>query len=178
MTVKGDAPPNDVRRSEAVELDAIDRHILQILSSDARIPNNALATRVGIAPSTCLGRVRRLEDLGVIQGYHAVLAPAALGKPLQAIVSVRLQAHARARIGAFAEQFATLPGVLNVYFLAGGTDFQIHVAASSADELRDFVVRSLNASKDVVTTETSLIFEHVTGRGLVPEPERPDRRRS
>src|SRR5712671_1024144 len=95
-----------------------------------------------------------------------VLAAEALGRPLQAIVSVRLQPNARPRIGSFAQRFAALPGVLNVFFLAGVNDFQIHLAARSADDLRDFVVKNLCASRDVATTETNLIFEHITGTAL------------
>jgi DNA-binding Lrp family transcriptional regulator len=149
------------RVREDVMLDAVDREILRVLAADARTPNNVLAAQAGVAPSTCLMRVRRLQDTGVIRGFHAELAPEALGRPLQAIVSVRLQAHARAGIGSFAQRFAALPGVLNVFFLAGVNDFQIHVAAKSPDDLRDFVVKNLSASRDVAATETNLIFEHI-----------------
>jgi DNA-binding Lrp family transcriptional regulator len=168
MTVTGAAAAKRVRpRVRAdVKLDAVDHEILRILAADARTPNNVIAARVGVAPSTCLMRVRRLQDTGVIRGFHAELAPEALGRPLQAIVSVRLQAHARTRIGSFAERFAVLPGVLNVFFLAGVDDFQIHLAAKSSDDLRDFVVKNLSASRDVATTETNLIFEHITGTAL------------
>lgn len=151
-----------------IPLDDVDRAILRTLAADARTPNNALAERVGVAPSTCLMRVRRLQEAGVIRGFHAELAPEALGRPLQAIVAVRLQAHAWSRIGSFADRFAALPGVLNVFFLAGVNDFQIHVAARSPDDLRDFVVKNLSASRDVAGTETSLIFQHIgTGSGLM-----------
>ena len=160
------AKPVRKRLRPDVTLDAVDHEILRILAADARTPNNVLAARVGVAPSTCLMRVRRLQDTGVIRGFHAELAPEALGRPLQAIVFVRLQTHARASIGSFAQRFAALPGVLNVFFLAGVNDFQIHVAARSPDDLRDFVVKNLSASRDVATTETNLIFEHVAGTAL------------
>jgi DNA-binding Lrp family transcriptional regulator len=149
-------------------LDEIDREILRVLAADARALTSTLAAHVGLAPSTCLMRVRRLRDSGVIRGFHAELSPQALGRPLQAIISVRLQAHARARIGSFSRQFAALPGVLNVFFLAGVNDFQIHVAAKSPDDLRELVVKHLSASHDVATTETNLIFEHIAmGTALV-----------
>jgi DNA-binding Lrp family transcriptional regulator len=168
MTVTRAAAAKNVRHRvrEDTRLDAVDREILRILAADARTPNNVLAAQVGVAPSTCLMRVRRLQDAGVIRGFHAELAPEALGRPLQAIVSVRLQAHARARIGSFAQRFAALPGVLNVFFLAGVDDFQIHLAAKSPDDLRDFVVTNLSASRDVAATETNLIFEHIAGTAL------------
>jgi DNA-binding Lrp family transcriptional regulator len=149
------------RRQAAPELDDVDRQILRILSDDARIPNNALAARVRVAPSTCLMRVRRLVDTGVIRGFHADLAPAALGRPLQALIAVRLAAASRQKIGEFARQMASLEGVLTVYFLGGANDFQIHIAAESPDALRDFVVKHLSASRDVAMTETNLIFEHI-----------------
>src|ERR1700751_1802341 len=157
MTGSGVAAAKTVRpRVRAdVRLDVVDREIVRILAADARTPNNLLAAQVGVAPSTCLMRVRRLQDAGVIRGFHAELAPEALGRPLQAIVSVRLQAHARARIGSVAQRFAALPGVLNVFFLAGVDDFQIHLAAKSPDDLRDFVVKNLSASRDVASTQTN-----------------------
>jgi DNA-binding Lrp family transcriptional regulator len=159
-------PPAAKKVRRDVELDETDHEILRVLAADARTPNNVLAAHVGLAASTCLMRVRRLQDTGVIRGYHADLSPEALGRPLQAIVSVRVQPNARPGIGAFARRFAALPGVLNVFFLAGVNDFQIHLAARSADDLRDFVVRNLSASRDVASTETNLIFEHIRGTEL------------
>jgi DNA-binding Lrp family transcriptional regulator len=163
-------PSNKVRpprRPPVPELDDVDRQILRILSTDARIPNNALAARVRVAPSTCLMRVRRLVDSGVIRGFRADLAPAALGRPLQALIAVRLAAASRQKIGAFAQQMASLEGVLNVFFLGGANDFQIHIAAESPDSLRDFVVKYLSASRDVAMTETNLIFEHLITGDLI-----------
>lgn len=142
-------------------LDEIDRRLLRILADDARIPNNALADQVGIAPSTCLGRVRALRERGVIRGYHADIDPAALGRPLQALIAVRLQSSARGHIPAFMATMAQLPEVLNVFFLGGADDFMVHIAARSTENLRDFVVEHLSANPDVGLTETHLIFEHV-----------------
>ena len=87
--------PGGQPASGAGDLDEIDRHLVRELARDARQANNALAERVGIAPSTCLGRVRALRERGVIRGYHADVDQAALGRPLQAMIAVRLQSHAR-----------------------------------------------------------------------------------
>lgn len=131
------------------------------LAADARIPNNALARRVGIAPSTCLGRVRSLRERGVIRGYHADVDPAALGRPIQAMIAVRLQSHARGHIPDFMAKIAKLAEVLNVFFLGGADDFHVHIAATSTDNLRDFVVVNLSGDPDVALTETNLIFDHI-----------------
>ena len=143
------------------QLDAVDRRILAALAADARIPNNALAERAGVAPSTCLARVRALREHGVIRGYHADVDPAALGRPLQAMIAVRLQTTARSHITDFMARIRRLPEVLNVFFLGGADDFFIHIAAADTEALRDFVVEHLNADPDVGLTETNLIFEHV-----------------
>jgi DNA-binding Lrp family transcriptional regulator len=153
-------PSKDVR---PVEIDAIDRRILTALHTDARISNNALAEHVGIAPSTCHGRVRRLQELGVIRGFHADIDPAAIGLTLQAMISVSLQSNARGKIRNFIGQMRSKPQVMDVYFLAGADDFILHVAARATDDLRAFVVENLNADADVAGTQTSLIFEHLRG---------------
>jgi DNA-binding Lrp family transcriptional regulator len=142
-------------------LDDVDRRILGCLAADARIPNNALADRVGIAASTCLGRVRALRESGVIRGYHADVDPAALGRPIQAMIAVRLQSHARGHMTEFVAKVAALPEVLNVFFLGGADDFLVHIAATGTENLRDFVVVNLSGNPDVALTETNLIFEHV-----------------
>jgi DNA-binding Lrp family transcriptional regulator len=142
-------------------LDEVDRRILRTLADDARIPNNALAALVGIAPSTCLGRVRALRERGAIRGYHADIDPAVLGRPLQAMIAVRLQSHARGHISGFMAKIAELPEVINVFFLGGANDFLVHIAATSTENLRDFVVVNLSGNPDVALTETNLIFEHV-----------------
>jgi DNA-binding Lrp family transcriptional regulator len=157
------APSSNIVRPP---LDDVDRRLLRELAADARLPNNALARRVGIAPSTCLGRVRALRDRGVIRGYHADVDPTALGRPIQAMISVRLQSHARGHIPAFMAKIATLPEVLNVFFLGGADDFHVHIAATSTDNLRDFVVVNLSGDPDVALTETNLIFDHIRA-GLV-----------
>ncbi|WP_375485286.1 Lrp/AsnC family transcriptional regulator [uncultured Jatrophihabitans sp.] len=142
-------------------LDDVDRRLLRALAADARMPNNALAEQAGVAPSTCLGRVRALRESGVIRGYHADIDPGALGRPIQAMISVRLQSHARGHIPDFMARIAELPEVLNVFFLGGADDFYVHIAASGTENLRDFVVVNLSGNPDVALTETNLIFEHV-----------------
>jgi DNA-binding Lrp family transcriptional regulator len=155
----GDSP-KDVRPAD---LDEVDRRILTLLHGDARIPNNALAEAVGVAPSTCHGRVRRMVDLGVIRGFYTDIDPVAVGLPLQAMISVNLQSNARGKIRNFIQQIRSRRQVMDVYFLAGADDFLLHVAARDTEDLRSFVVENLNADADVAGTQTSLIFEHLRG---------------
>src|ERR1700744_4524652 len=84
---RSQSPSKDVRPSD---LDDVDRRILTTLHGDARISNSALADVVGIAPSTCHGRLRRLQEIGVIRGFYTDIDPAAIGLSLQAMISVSL----------------------------------------------------------------------------------------
>jgi DNA-binding Lrp family transcriptional regulator len=154
--------PND---RSPTRLDDVDLAILKALSEDARIPNSHLAERLGIAPSTCLARVRALRRSGVLRGFHADLDLAALGRPLQAMIAVRLTVHAREQIEAFTRAVRDLPGVLSVFHVAGVNDYLVWVAAADAQDLREFVVDHLATHPAVAHAETSLIYEHRRGPG-------------
>ena len=151
--------PNDVR-----ELDDVDQRIVAALRSQGRLPNNALAEKVGIAASTCLTRLRSLVERGVIAGFHAEVDPAWIGRPIEAMIAVRLRGDARGAINEFSDRLAGMTEVLNVYFLAGADDFHVHVAARDSEDLRAFVVDQLSAAPEVALTETNLIFQHKRGQ--------------
>ncbi|GAB2671946.1 Lrp/AsnC family transcriptional regulator [Gordonia jinhuaensis] len=154
------------RGSQEVILDEIDRSLLRLLQADARVSNAAMAEAVGIAPSTCHGRVRRLLDEGVIRGFFADVDPASLGRPLRAMVAVSLQSDARGRIRHFVGEVAGHDAVIDVFFLAGADDYILHVAVADTDELRGFV-ETLNSRREVAGTTTSLVFDHVRGSAPV-----------
>ncbi|MFF0265890.1 Lrp/AsnC family transcriptional regulator [Kribbella sp. NPDC004536] len=144
-------------------LDEVDRKLVGLLTADGRMPNNALAEACGIAPSTCLTRVRALRERGVIRGFHADVDLAALGKPLQALIAIRIGAHSRDEIDRFRTKVPGLPGVLSLFHVSGANDYLLHVAATTPDALREFVLDHLTADPAVSHAETSLIFEHVRG---------------
>ena len=154
--------PNDLRAPRPV-LDDIDRAILAVLAADARTPNNAVAEAVGIAPSTCLARIRSLRERGVIRGFHADIDPTALGRGLQAMIAVRLRAHTRERVQEFMRDVPGLPDVVGVWHVAGADDYLLHIAVADSDALRDFVLEHLTTHPAVGHTETSLIFGHLRG---------------
>ncbi|MDO9397223.1 MAG: Lrp/AsnC family transcriptional regulator [Herbiconiux sp.] len=144
-------------------IDEIDERIVWELCREARLPNKELAERVGIAPSTCLMRVRALHREGVLRSFHAQPDWASLGLPIEAIVAVRLKAQARAEIKSYAQRVITLPNVLNVFFLGGADDFLIHVACTSTGQLRDFVATELSMDNSVASTQTNIVFDHLIG---------------
>ena len=143
-----------------LELDGTDRAILSELSKNARITNADLAERLGIAPSTCLGRVRNLVEQKVIRGFSAEISPEALGLELQAVISVTLRAGARANLAQFQKAMSDHPQVIQVFFLGGAEDFLVHVAVRNSDEVREFVLEQLSNNASVANTRTNIVFDH------------------
>lgn len=150
-------------------LDDVDRRILAALVEDARITNKQLAERVGIAPSTALMRTRALSERGIITGYEAKVDLAAVGRSVQALISVRLRAHDRDQIDSFTSRVPQLPGVLSTFHTSGAVDYLLHIAVGSTEELRDWVLDNLTTDPVVGHTETTLVFEEIPGRGPLPD---------
>lgn len=144
-----------------IDLDRIDYQICDALQNDARLSNKELATLVGLAPSSCLARVRKLREAGVLRGFHADVDTTALGIGLQALSAIRLTQHARHNFTTFMEHVSSLDEVIGVFQLAGADDYLIHIAVRDADHLRDFVLEKITTRPEVAHLNTSLIFRHV-----------------
>ncbi len=111
-----------------LELDRIDRKILAALQADGRLSNVELADRVGLSPSPCLRRVRRLEEAGVIRGYQAILDRKRLGLGLTAFVSIRIDLHQEEREHAIEKAIRAMPEVVSCHLVSGESDLLLEVA--------------------------------------------------
>ncbi len=149
------------------ELDAVDRALLMELQKDARQTNKALAGKVGVAPSTCLERVRELQARGVVTGFHAEIDPASIGRPMEAILSIRQRGEQREETEGLLVHLASLPETIRVMALTGTTDFIVHVAVRDMNQMRDLVWGLIERS-EVGRVQSSLVFERVEGAGLEP----------
>src|SRR5688500_18260411 len=114
-------------------IDGIDTEILNMLQENARTPNAEIARQLGMAPSAILERIRKLEERGVITGYHARLEPRALGQGLLAFVFVR-SSGGPGHAGTDAE-IAGIPGVLEVHHVAGEDCYLVKVRAADTESL-------------------------------------------
>src|ERR671914_3137348 len=153
--------------NDSGELDSVDRALLRELQKDARQTNKALAETVGVAPSTCLERVRELRARGVITGFKAEIDPAAIGRPMEAILSIQQRGPHRTATQMLLDETAALPETVRVMALTGTTDFIIHVAVRDMEHLRDFVW-SLIERPEVGRVQSSLVFARAEGPGLAP----------
>ncbi len=147
-------------------LDSVDRQILAALLQDADLTNKALATRLGLAESTCAYRVRALRDTGVIVGTRLQVDYALLGCPLQAIIKVRLGSHDQANVNQLYDDLVAVPGVIQVFHVAGADDFHVYVAVADAHALRDLVLEHITIHRVVRQTETHLVFDVREGVGV------------
>ena len=143
-----------------MDMDRIDDAILGALQNDGRMSNKELAAHVGLAPSSCLERVRRLQERGVITGFHAEVNTAALNIGLQAFVFVRLANHSRDVVESFRDHMISLSEVVGVYHVAGQEDFVVHVAVRDADHLRNLTLDEFTTRTEVARLNTALVYEH------------------
>jgi DNA-binding Lrp family transcriptional regulator len=156
-----------MRTKEArMVLDRIDCGILAALQNDGRLSNKELAALVGLAPSSCLARVRRLREGGALRGVHADVDPAAVGVAIQAMIALRMRDHSRASADALWEHLAALPETVSLYNLSGADDFLVHVAVRDVDHLRRLAWDTIAVRPEVGHIETSVIFEHHARRAL------------
>lgn len=151
-------------------MDKLDGAIVRELQADARQTNRELAAKVGIAPSTCLERVRALRQRGVITGYHAAVDLAALNRSVQALLAVQVRPLSRAVIEDFKAYVAGLPEVLSVFVVAGGDDFLVHVAVQDIDHLHAFLMDRFSQRREIVGFRSSIIYQHTSNQVLARLP--------
>ena len=147
-------------------MDPTDIQIIRWLRKNARMSNKELAAKVGMAPSSCLERVRRLRLSRVLTGYHADVDPNAIGIGLQAMVAVRLTRHARSEVESFQRHLDTLPEVVTIFHVAGANDYLVHVAVSDSAHLRELALSAFTERPEVDHIETQLIFQHSRNHDL------------
>lgn len=153
-------------------LDRIDFEIVRQLRNNARLSNKELAAIVGLAPSSCLVRVRGLQREGVLRGYHADVDTKSLGVGLQAMISIRLQRHSKSDVEAFRSHLLALVEVRELYHLAGANDFLVQVWVRDPEHLRELIMSAFTAREEVAHIETGLIFEHTQNMELPDYIER------
>jgi Lrp/AsnC family leucine-responsive transcriptional regulator len=125
------------------ELDAIDRRIVTELQSDARLSNVELAQRVGLSPSPCLRRVKRLEQDGYIEGYRAALGRERMGLGFSVFVGVKIEGHANDRALAFERAVTAMPEVVSCHLVSGEADYFLEVVVPDLERYREFLVGKL-----------------------------------
>lgn len=159
-----------------MDLDEIDCVLLRELQKDARQTNRDLAAAARVAPSTTLERLRSLRRRGVLKGFTAVVDLNTIGRPVQAMIAVRIRPPSRAVLEGFREWVRNLPEVVGIFVTTGSDDFLLHMAVPSTGHLYDFVIDRLTERKEVADVRTSIVYEHLQNHVLEPVLPRETRR--
>lgn len=150
------------------ELDRTDAKILAALQRDGRVSVVELAEQVGLSPTPCARRIKRLEDAGVIEGYSAVINPRQVGHAVQAFVQVKLERHTDEQAERFRRGLEDLPEVVACYAMTGEMDFLLQVLVPDIDALGAFTLHRLMRLPGVRDVRSSLVLETIKRSRGVP----------
>lgn len=136
---------NSVKENQSSShiLDHIDRKILAALATDGRLSMNDLSIKVGLSQSPCWTRMKRLEAVGAIQGYVALLDHRILGVPDVVFIEVTLDKHDEKALENFGTALSRIPEVLEAYLVTGDYDYLVKVAVSGTEHYERFLRESL-----------------------------------
>jgi Lrp/AsnC family transcriptional regulator, leucine-responsive regulatory protein len=152
----------------AVALDRTDLRILEVLQRDGRISNQELAERVSLSPSPCLRRLRRLEELGVIRQYVALVDPQRIGLGLLAYVTVKLEKRGRMPMEDFRARVQTWPEVLACYAMTGDMDYLLRVHVEDLEHFSRLVMSQLLKQPGVVDVKSSFALDRIKETTALP----------
>ena len=150
-------------------MDELDSAILRELQADARRSNRDIAAAVGVSPSTALERTRSLRARGVIRGAILDIDLTAVGRPVQALIAVRIRPPSRQAIEGFRDWVSALPETLGLFVTSGTDDFIIPVAVADNDSLYAFVIDRLTQRREIADVRTSVVYEHIRKDAAIGE---------
>ena len=150
------------------DLDAIDRRIVSALQADARLSNVDLAERVGLSPSPCLRRVKRLERDGYIESYRANLQRRRVGLGLTVFVGVKIEGHANVRAEALQDAIVAMPEVIACHMIAGEADYLLEVVVPDLQGYERFLVGKLLALPMVREVRSNIAIQTLKAAAPLP----------
>lgn len=153
-----------------MKLDQIDLKILTHLQSNARITNAELAERVGLSPTPCLRRLRRLEREGIIKGYRTDVDRDVLGLPVTVIILVKLDKEDEASLRAFEQGIINRAEVMECHLVTGKFDYFIRVVLPTLTAYETFLSETLLRTDNVASIESSFTLREVTRKSILPMP--------
>ena len=152
-----------------MELDRVDRQILQVLQQDGRISNQDLADRIGLSPSPCLRRVRALEEAGIVTGYRALLNAKALGYTLMALIYISMDMHTPERFENFEKEINQIGEILECLLITGqDADYQIKVVVKDMDAFQELLLNRITRIQGVTGVHSSFVLRRVVDKTALP----------
>jgi Lrp/AsnC family transcriptional regulator, leucine-responsive regulatory protein len=150
------------------KFDEIDLKILRELQADARLPNNALADRVGLSPSPCSRRVKLLEESGAIEGYRTIVNRPAVGLGLTIFAGIRVGRHSAEGKENFIKTLLAMPEVIACHLVSGDVDFLIEVVVRDMATYEATVLNRLLSLPELRDIRTSFAMRSYRSAGPLP----------
>lgn len=147
--------------TDKLTIDRLDRKILRILQDRGRISNVQLAKEVGLSPTPCLERVRKLEKNGVIKGYHARIDPDKLGTPLLVFVEITLSKTSSDVFADFSDAARRTDEILECHLVSGDFDFLLKARVADMAAYRKLLGETLLNMPGVNESRTYVVMEAV-----------------
>ena len=154
-----------------MKLDQIDRKILHYLQENARITNADLAEKVGLSPTPCLRRLRRLETEGIIKGYRTEINREALGVGVTVVILIKLEKEDETSLRSFEAEISQRPEVMECYLVTGKFDYFLRVIIPTLTAYETFLSETLLRMSNVASVESSFTLREVTKKAVVPLPK-------
>ena len=151
-----------------MEIDRIDRRILEVLQRRGRVSNAELSEDANLSPSACHRRVQRLERAGIIRGYVALLDPRKMGRPTTVFVEITLSGQTDEVLDAFEREVAKIPDVLECHLMAGTADYLLKVVALDTEDFAQIHRRSLARLPGVAQMHSSFALRTVRQTTALP----------
>jgi Lrp/AsnC family leucine-responsive transcriptional regulator len=151
-----------------MKLDKIDLNMLRHLQENARITNAELAERVGLSPTPCLRRLRRLEAEGVIKGYRTDVNRDVLGLSVTVIILVKLEKEDETSLRTFEETVIARPEVMECHLVTGKFDYFLRVVLPTLTAYEGFLSETLLRTENVASIESSFTLREVTKKAVLP----------
>ena len=148
--------------------DAIDRRILQLLQSDAKLTNKEIAVRLGMTTTPVYERIKRLEAEGYIRRYVALLDRERLGYHLVAYCNVQLKEHAKRYLDRFEKEVRQLEEVVECYHIAGQFDYLLKVVATDISAYHRFIVDKLAALENIGNVQSMFVMREIGHSTALP----------
>ena len=150
-------------------LDKIDKHILTVMQSNGRISNLELSDKVGLSPTPCSRRVKRLEDSGLINAHVTLLNKAALGLNLTAIIGISMDRHTPDRFEQFEKAIVNMPEVIECSIVTGQTAyFLLKVVVRDMQHYEKFLLGNLTRLTGVTGVHSSFVLRQVVNKTALP----------
>ena len=142
-------------------LDAIDKQIITLLQENGKMNNKEVAGKIGLSVTPTFERIKRLERIGVIQGYTALINRKAIGRDLKVICQVSLKSHEKEGIDVFESAIRELPEVSHAYHVAGATDYMLTIEVANMEVYQDFLKNQLARIPHIGQVNSSFVMSEL-----------------